>query len=644
MSDNSNNSYFAEHGEFEDGKVLYAEDLNALRTNMQLGTGALATQQAPRSGDEHDNKVSQKEGETAPHFDFTGHPDAGEKRRIQYGAVGNYSVSLNGRSAALNKHATAIGNSTIALGEESFAQGYETIAEGNSSFAGGTRTWAQGKTTLTFGDRTVAKGDYSSAFGVNTIAEDNYQTVVGVANEIGDMAESLFEVGNGTLDEEGNVVTRSTAFRVMKEGKVKIKDIWAKEDDDVIALGFLNYRLNEEVLPELAKGINAELDKFRPYLVLTSDREDKTSAQLAACNASGAHSVAFGHTASATANYTSALGKNVSASEDYAIAMGVGSNATGEAAFAAGVSAIASGDHSRAFGTNVNAGYAYQTVIGKNNANKEGTLLEVGNGTDADHRSNAFEVHNNGLVVVGDKVQQMLDTNPVVFTGRNPNATALDATLNGSINTGATGQYSASFNGNTMALAKRSMAIGNKTIAKGEESLAGGYQSVTLGNGSFAFGDKNVTKGLNSQAMGVNTQAIGDVSHTIGNNTTASGYCSFATGNGCSAEGNCSFVGGWNTVAKAKYDFAHGAYLNTNSATQCQAVFGQYNVATQSALIIGNGADQNNRKNIFEVRQSGDICVYNEGKLYSLQALLKTIDPSIFTKVSPVNFNAEIEQ
>jgi hypothetical protein len=391
---------------FEKGDILSALDLNNMgdgieeainlamegaagAANMEKGTGDTATQQLPRA-----DKVTQAEGETAPHFSFTGHSDAGMAGRIQYGAVGNYSASMNGRSAALNKHAFAINNSTVAKGEESFAQGYETIAEGNSSFAGGTRTWAKGAASVALGDRTKALGEYSFVNGVHTVAGHAYQTVVGVAND--NNVESLFEVGNGELDVDGNVVEQSTAFRVMRNGKVKIKDIWAKEDDDVIALGFLNHRLNEELLPQLGEAIDAELDKFSPYLVLTSDREDKTSAQLASCIANGAHSVAFGHNARAVGDYTCAIGKGANAGAPYSIAMGVNSATSNEAAFAVGVNASARGAHSRALGTNVNAGYVYQTVIGKNNNNKEGTLFEIGNGADANNRGNAFEVYEDG--------------------------------------------------------------------------------------------------------------------------------------------------------------------------------------------------------------------------------------------------------
>lgn len=230
------------------------------------------------------------------------------------------------------------------------------------------------------------------------------------------------------------------------------------------------------------------------------------------------------------------------------------------------------------------------------------------------------------------------------FTGKNANATELDPTLTGIIPYGATGDFASAFGGKCAAIGKRSQAEGTTTIAKGKYSHAEGDNSVTIGNDSHAEGYMTTAFGTASHSEGGNTVAIGNQSHAEGNGSIAEGNYSHAGGNVCIAKGDCSFVGGWNTIAKANYDFAYGAYLNTNSAVQCQAAFGQYNVATQSALIIGRGADQNNRKNIFEVRQNGDICVYNEGNLYSLQALLKAIDSSIFTKVTPVDFGAETEQ
>ena len=396
--------------EFKAGDILSALDLNNIgdgieeainlaqegaagAANMEKGSGEIATQQVPRA-----DKVTQKEGEEALYFDFTGPADANMAGRIQYGAVGNYSASLNGRSAALNKHATAIGNSTVAKGEESFAQGYETVAEGGSSFAGGSKTYAKGEAAASLGSKTVAEGKYSFTTGVDTVAKYDYQTVVGSGNggydEEGNVIfdkESLFEVGNGGYDAEGNLI-RSTAFKVMRDGRAKVTNGWVVDDNDVVVKSTM-----ERSLGNFAEQLSIAID---PYLVVTSGRDDKNSVQAPTCSANGVYSAAFGHNATASNEYTSAIGKGVTASGIYSIAMGVGSQATNEADFAAGVNAVASGAHSRAFGTNVNAGYVYQTVIGKNNLNKEGTLFEIGNGADADNPGNAFEVYTEGDVAI----------------------------------------------------------------------------------------------------------------------------------------------------------------------------------------------------------------------------------------------------
>jgi hypothetical protein len=78
-------------------------------------------------------------------------------------------------------------------------------------------------------------------------------------------------------------------------------------------------------------------------------------------------------------------------------------------------------------GQDSKAGYNCQTVVGQYNDNKENTLFEVGNGTDAGTRSNALEVLKDGRVKVygtpaedNDIVRkQDLDNNVVLDSDRN---------------------------------------------------------------------------------------------------------------------------------------------------------------------------------------------------------------------------------
>ena len=65
----------------EDG-IINAERLAmegaAGAANMEKGSKALSTQQVPRTGADYGDKVTQKDGEDCPHFDFTGYERAKE--------------------------------------------------------------------------------------------------------------------------------------------------------------------------------------------------------------------------------------------------------------------------------------------------------------------------------------------------------------------------------------------------------------------------------------------------------------------------------------------------------------------------------------------------------------------------------------
>lgn len=85
-----------------------------------------------------------------------------------------------------------------------------------------------------------------------------------------------------------------------------------------------------------------------------------------------------------------AEGSNVTASGDYSHAEGLSTTASAQASHAGGYGTIAS--------------HYYQTAIGKFNSDKSDTLFEVGNGSTASDRSNAFEVKGNGDIHVAGEI------------------------------------------------------------------------------------------------------------------------------------------------------------------------------------------------------------------------------------------------
>jgi hypothetical protein len=107
-----------------------------------------------------------------------------------------------------------------------------------------------------------------------------------------------------------------------------------------------------------------------------------------------------------------------------------------------------------------------------------------------------------------------------------------------------------------------------------------GNQTIT---GSLIQGLGNIA-GENSHAEGDSTQAIGLFSHAEGLGTTAYGDRSHAEGRDTIASGSYSHAEGFGTIAKGEYQHVQGQYNISSSA--------------QSAFIIGNGADDDNRSNL----------------------------------------------
>lgn len=144
---------------------------------------------------------------------------------IPFGAIGNNSVALNGKSAAVGKRSFTSGANTISFGQYSHtegdsnvvfgdsghAEGYRTTAVGFAAHAGGQNTVARGASSFASGSYTEATYDNSVAFGRYTVTTQANQTVVGRFNAETEASEdALFLVGQGTYD--GN---RSNAFKVV---------------------------------------------------------------------------------------------------------------------------------------------------------------------------------------------------------------------------------------------------------------------------------------------------------------------------------------------------------------------------------------------------------------------------------------------
>lgn len=143
---------------------------------------------------------------------------------------------------------------------------------------------------------------------------------------------------------------------------------------------------------------------------------------------------------------------------------------------------------------------------------------------------------------------------------------------------------------------------GSQTIVG---SVAQGDNTFATGQYSHAEGEGTISSGSYSHAEGLNTQAIGDYSHAEGKNTQATGDYSHAEGTDTEAIGNYSHAEGFGTVALGSYQHVQGRYNISSSA--------------QSAFIIGNGIDDNNRSDL----------VFASGSSFQITGSL-TVTGSIF--------------
>ena len=152
-----------------------------------------------------------------------------------------------------------------------------------------------------------------------------------------------------------------------------------------------------------------------------------------------------------------------------------------------------------------------------------------------------------------------------------------------------------------------SHAEGYSTTAAGIYSHAEGYRTRAFGDSSHSEGFFSTASGNYSHAEGYLTKATGTYSHAEGYLTTASGDNSHAEGESNKALGAYSHAEGAITIALGQNSHAEG--LGTIASGSYQHVQGQYNTHGDitSLMIVGNGTDNNTRRDAFKVRMSGSI-------------------------------------
>ena len=340
--------------------------------------------------------------------------------------------------------------------------------------------------------------------------------------------------------------------------------------------------------------------------------------------ASGDYSTAMGVLTRAIGNYSTAMGKYTDAIGNYSTAFGQYTIASGDDSTAFGQYTEAFGNNSIAIGYRVTARDWSSLVMGQFNLagstvpenatgfNINNTAFVIGNGVDGNSRSDALVVKFNGDATLAGSMTA------TSFIGDGSQLTNLPS---------SGGDSPFSYNSNeaggievanyTTASGSRAFAVGNDNLASGSSSTAMGRGTIASGDDSTALGANTEASGIASSAMGERTTASGDYSTAMGYSTTASGDFSTASGEGTTASGMISTAMGAGTTANGMFSTAMGYFITASDRSSL--IIGQHNLlgstvtnsATDfslenTAFVIGNGADNDNRSDALVVKFNGE--------------------------------------
>ena len=280
-------------------------------------------------------------------------------------------------------NSVAVGNQTTASGDYSFAEGNATVASGGRSHAEGgyttasnTYAHAEGGHTIASGKSAHAEGYYCEATGESSHAEGGYNKASGVRSH----AEGSSTRALGKCAHAEGYHCRATHHAQHVEGEYNILDTSTATAD---TRGTYVHIVG-----------NGTADDARSNaLTLTWGGDLWHSGKLLHGNnvsAEGSYSYSGGSETSAIGNYSHAEGVKTVAQGASSHTEGESTTAIGTTSHAEGLSSIAQGNYSHAQNQGTLANGNAQTAIGKFNVADTTSAFIIGNGTDADHRSNMF--------------------------------------------------------------------------------------------------------------------------------------------------------------------------------------------------------------------------------------------------------------
>lgn len=547
-------------------------------------------------------------------------------------ASGSSAVSLNHQTAATGNASLAIGSTTQSIGENSFAGGFSTQSTGYSSAALGRETVASGNHSLSIG-----QGTNSHAF--NSVALGQYNSVSNTANPDTYLTtNTALVIGNGT-----DANNRSNAFKVLFDGTTTVAG-------SVTASSFIGDGGGLTNLPTPSLAFSDLTTK--PTTLAGYGITDAFDGNFSSLSGTPTTLAGYGIIDGFSGNYSDLSGKPTfrDLSSSSPVVFGSLDAFGGTFSNRATIDVIA--DSNGDLITGYKNGASGDRFNVKLDTENESAIVSSGGGYELKLYSESGEMTFEGMDMDGPvvfsfngKTEMNGDTviegtaTADLFIGDGSGLTNVRSSLNYVEENGNWGvrldnEDAANHGdiGNTAvdlshqdsestirgATGNSSLAIGMNSTASGDISISGGYLTIASGDASVALGNGAQATGTYSYSIGHLSKAKGDNSVALGFFNESDGQWATSMGIYTNAVGDASTSIGHQTVAKDYASLVLGQYnLLGSTVTNSSTSFSSEN----TALVIGNGADGNNRSDALVVKFdgtttiAGDLSINSDARL-----------------------------
>ena len=339
--------------------------------------------------------------------------------------------------------------------------------------------------------------------------------------------------------------------------------------------------------------------------------------------ATGDGSIAIGREVQSNGDNSISIGKESKATKSSSTAIGLRALSSGIGSTAIGAYTIAEGDYSVALNSHTKATNDFSLVAGRYNKGSIGNLFEVGNGTNAANLKNIFSVTTSGHAYLEESLIDGFVDDKQVTTKE---YVLREVIRGGGENSELNGTGSTAFGTNNIVNSNYGFALGSYSmgnidnvfeIGNGNDTArsnlfevnSNGTISAPSNTNNNIVDNKNlITKGYLDYIVPTFITGLTAITEDSKSGYRLSGYNELYYGNiGTKAiDFSNSTIESTTLGATGENTIAFGE--NTMAPNKDSIAFGRNNIGNNDSVFeIGNGVDQDNKSNIFEIKNNGQI-------------------------------------